>query len=1181
MNDLSKWNGYYSDPHKAPPWESAKPYHGLISFMEDMHIRIVQGMGGMVGGGVGGAFGSAVLGKTVALQSLVKTEAERLRGDQNARRAIQRGAYVCELGAGCSASALFLSELGFKTTAVDISPLARRRFFDMYREEPAAHRVNYLVADVLDLDGSHELHRQLLATLPRAEHSYVDVLDATSTIRMRGRGGIQGGDASRTLGLSFMLTASQDGPLDLGSGLGRASVLSMDSFATGVADGISYAYADEYTSAAGDVYSQSYSAGTPQSLAAMFLDKADFAGSPAGGGVSFNDASACMHDSVASSHHSASADSLALNSFVDEGASYRSSSSAGSSPSAGGSSAKSNYSTQLLRHKQQRTATGALQSWPILGNKRTDAGSVVSVSTGDGSGGFEGAAERLQQSSESLAEQASKWRADQGESGWTYMTTDAFEAAKASRAARDMSKLAEVASARALQKKSSYRKFDVLTIPVDAGPQQPVHSHAEVYLPGSMSGSSIGSTRDHYRQPVPGQWERIEHGDVATGVPSIVPAELRGDAMPNPLMFAETPGLFSFIFDMQCFHCLRDIDEQQAVNAVARLLKPGGYCMIVVGANPRHSECSLEEVMTMRRRKKARLDRAAARAQARKDAVDAAALAEWERLNSQKRDKYSDIRVDKQILVRLDQELEKQQRDEAAGMQQRVAFINDQQEYFVLSEQGYRAKDANDRYNREEEERMLAWEAMQHALDMEHDAVSDQAFASVSSRQLGSRYPGDASVSFFDGSSLESATFIDLDASSVGTYASYDASSVASHWLPAVSDNSPGVGTIGVAGDSPQTTAHGSFVSSTNIAGNLRIQSIYSGADNHSGGAYDAYDAYDAYEGASQQDTSVHEAEDVAILPEDMSVSTDQSSFPSLQSLPSLQPPYKSPGGRGGSWGGDFLAHHSGGSGQGQGQGRDFGAHSVLTTASSKGHATKYFRSPYHIHGQEPPRPFSPPAMVVPKTDGKNWSREESAYDRMLEQERKDKAGLTTRKQPPARQPNASAAPSSRPSMRNNSLGRSPSSSQSPLKLPLLIDPRASASATSPKPKSPQGAGGASSARARHARSAVPKHVSKPGPPRLYKCELITPFIENEAYPMVLEYCRLTTFNSTATYLDMMANIPSLDEDSDEEAWAEMEGVSQATAKADSNSRGVATAPLCWEAVFRRRTQEEILADIS
>lgn len=87
------------------------------------------------------------------VQTVVKTAAERRRGDENAARAIQQGmymymcavtcaqfstfnfnkyslappnhvgAFVCELGAGCSASALFLSELGFRTTAVDLSPL--------------------------------------------------------------------------------------------------------------------------------------------------------------------------------------------------------------------------------------------------------------------------------------------------------------------------------------------------------------------------------------------------------------------------------------------------------------------------------------------------------------------------------------------------------------------------------------------------------------------------------------------------------------------------------------------------------------------------------------------------------------------------------------------------------------------------------------------------------------------------------------------------------------------------------------------------------------------------------------------------------------------------------------------------------------------------------------------------
>ena len=45
----------------------------------------------------------------------------------------------------------------------------------------------------------------------------------------------------------------------------------------------------------------------------------------------------------------------------------------------------------------------------------------------------------------------------------------------------------------------------------------------------------------------------------------------------------------------------------------------------------------------------------------RKEQQDAAAIAEWERLNGTKRDKYSDMRVDREVLVRLDKELEKQQ----------------------------------------------------------------------------------------------------------------------------------------------------------------------------------------------------------------------------------------------------------------------------------------------------------------------------------------------------------------------------------------------------------------------------------------------------------------------------------------------------------------------------------------
>lgn len=41
---------------------------------------------------------------------------------------------------------------------------------------------------------------------------------------------------------------------------------------------------------------------------------------------------------------------------------------------------------------------------------------------------------------------------------------------------------------------------------------------------------------------------------------------------------------YDFIFDMQCFHVLRDINEAQIVNVMCSLLNPGGFLMVVAGA---------------------------------------------------------------------------------------------------------------------------------------------------------------------------------------------------------------------------------------------------------------------------------------------------------------------------------------------------------------------------------------------------------------------------------------------------------------------------------------------------------------------------------------------------------------------------------------------------------------------
>ncbi len=42
---------------------------------------------------------------------------------------------------------------------------------------------------------------------------------------------------------------------------------------------------------------------------------------------------------------------------------------------------------------------------------------------------------------------------------------------------------------------------------------------------------------------------------------------------------------FDVVFDMQCFHVLRNIDEEQAVDVIYYLLKKGGKIMIIVGAS--------------------------------------------------------------------------------------------------------------------------------------------------------------------------------------------------------------------------------------------------------------------------------------------------------------------------------------------------------------------------------------------------------------------------------------------------------------------------------------------------------------------------------------------------------------------------------------------------------------------
>jgi hypothetical protein len=61
-----------------------------------------------------------------------------------------------------------------------------------------------------------------------------------------------------------------------------------------------------------------------------------------------------------------------------------------------------------------------------------------------------------------------------------------------------------------------------------------------------------------------------------------VQADLLSDTLFTGAMLSEEG--YDFVFDMQCFHCLRDIDESRAASVIAAALRPGGYAMVVVGA---------------------------------------------------------------------------------------------------------------------------------------------------------------------------------------------------------------------------------------------------------------------------------------------------------------------------------------------------------------------------------------------------------------------------------------------------------------------------------------------------------------------------------------------------------------------------------------------------------------------
>ena len=60
-----------------------------------------------------------------------------------------------------------------------------------------------------------------------------------------------------------------------------------------------------------------------------------------------------------------------------------------------------------------------------------------------------------------------------------------------------------------------------------------------------------------------------------------VQADLLDNDLFKTVLQAES---YDFVFDMQCFHVLRAINETRAADIIATALKPGGYALVVVGA---------------------------------------------------------------------------------------------------------------------------------------------------------------------------------------------------------------------------------------------------------------------------------------------------------------------------------------------------------------------------------------------------------------------------------------------------------------------------------------------------------------------------------------------------------------------------------------------------------------------
>ena len=91
----------------------------------------------------------------------------------------------------------------------------------------------------------------------------------------------------------------------------------------------------------------------------------------------------------------------------------------------------------------------------------------------------------------------------------------------------------------------------------------------------------------------------------------------------------------------------------------------------------------------------------------------------------------------------------------------------------------------------------------------------------------------------------------------------------------------------------------------------------------------------------------------------------------------------------------------------------------------------------------------------------------------------------------------------------------------------------------------------------------LPPRKPTPGPPKLYKAELVEPFIE---HGFSLIECILTNFNSTPAYLAM--------------STAESAKLEATENPGERLRPKKGLMPLAWQAIFRKPTYDDLLGEL-